>query len=253
MNRTAEIKAIKTIDYHTKQSNYDHMGSLPTRSVFLGPSGTGKTNLICNLLLNHYRGCFEKIYIWSPTLPVDKTWDSVKEYCKKELKQTETKQDKYFFDSYNPEDMQKVIDTQFKVVEYMKNQGYKKLYSICIIIDDFVDNAKFCHSNNSLLNTLFIKGRHMCISTLCTTQKFRCLSSIIRTQITEIYVFPLRNNSDLEAFVEEVSAVYDKKKILELYRIATSQPYHFLYVNLMTRDKTRMFYDSLITPLIPTN
>ena len=250
---TSEIKAIKTIDYNTKQPKYSFMGSLPTRSVMLGPSGTGKTTVICNLLLNHYRGCFEKIYIWSPTMAVDKTWDSVKEYCKKELKQVENKHDKYLFDTYNPEDMQKVIDTQFKVIEYMKNQGYSKLYSICIIVDDFVDMPKFCHSNNSLLNTLFIKGRHMSISTLCTTQNFRCLSSIIRTQITEIYVFPLRNNSDLEACIEEVSAVYDKKKLLELYRMATSQPYHFLYVNLMTRDKSKMFFDSLTNVLIPNN
>ena len=149
--------------------------------------------------------------------------------------------------------MQRVIDTQFKVIEYMKNQGYKKLYSICIIVDDFVDNPKFCHSQNSLLNSLFIKGRHMCISTLVSTQKFRCLSSIIRTQITELYVFPLRNNSDLEAFVEEVSAVYDKKTLLQLYRMATSEPHHFLYVNLMTRDKNKMFFDSLIKALIPNN
>jgi hypothetical protein len=64
-------------------------------------------------------------------------------------------------------------------------------------------------------------------------------------------VFPLRNNSDLEAFIEEVSAVYDKKKLLELYRMATSQPHHFLYVNLMTRDKSKMFFDSLTNALIP--
>ena len=70
---TSEIKAIKTIDYNTKQPKYSFMGSLPTRSVMLGPSGTGKTTVICNLLLNHYRGCFEKIYIWSPTMAVDKT------------------------------------------------------------------------------------------------------------------------------------------------------------------------------------
>ena len=103
-------------------------------------------------------------------MAVDKTWESVKEYCRKELNQQETKHEKYFFDSYNPDDMQKVIDTQFKVIEYVKNKGYNKLYSICIVVDDFVDMPKFCHSNNSLLNTLFIKGRHMSISTLSMTQ-----------------------------------------------------------------------------------
>ena len=96
MNKTADIQPIKTVDYKTKQSHFDFMGALPTRSVLLGQSGTGKTTVMCNLLLNHYRGAFENIYIyiWSPTMSVDKTWDSVKNYCKQELKQTENKQDK---------------------------------------------------------------------------------------------------------------------------------------------------------------
>ena len=147
----------------------------------------------------------------------------------------------------------KVIDTEFRVIEFMKQHNYKNLYGICIIVDDFVDDRKFCHSDNSLLNSLFIKGRHACITTLVTTQKFRCLSSIIRSQITELYCFPLRNNGDLEAMVDEVSAVYDKKTLLELYREATSRPHSFLYINLMTKDKNKMFFDSLIKQLIPKN
>jgi hypothetical protein len=249
-HKTAEIIPIKTNDYNVKQAHYSHMGSLPVRAALVGPSSTGKTTVICNLLLNHYKGAFEKIYIFSPTIKVDRTWDAVVEYAKKELKQNNNKQEQFTFETYKEEDLQRIIDTQFKVVEYMKNNNYKKLYSICIIVDDFVDNVKFCHSNNSLLNSLYIKGRHAAISTITTTQKFRCLSSVIRTQLTELYVFPLRNNQDLEAVVDEVSAVADKKKILALYRMATSQPHHFLYINLLTHDKSKMFFDSLTKPLI---
>ena len=64
------------------------------------------------------------------------------------------------------------------------------------------------------------------------------------------YVFPLRNNQDLEAFIDEVSAVYDKTKtLLDVYRVCTSKPHHFLYVNLMAKDKDNMFYDSLINKI----
>ena len=77
-NKSPEIKAIKTVQYLCKQPKFDFMGSLPTRSILLGPSGTGKTTVMANLLLNHYRGCCQRIYIWSPTMGVDKTWDVIK-------------------------------------------------------------------------------------------------------------------------------------------------------------------------------
>ena len=50
------------------------------------------------------------------------------------------------------------------------------------------------------------------ISTITSTQKFRAIGNIIRTNITELYVLRLRNTHDLEAFLEEVSALADKKK-----------------------------------------
>ena len=124
-NKSPEIKAIKTVQYECTQSKFDFMGSLPTRSILLGPSGSGKTTVMANLLLNHYRGCFQRIYVWSSTMGVDKTWDVIKDYCEKELHQVESKKERYFSDSYNADDMKSVIDTQFKVVEWQKNNGYK--------------------------------------------------------------------------------------------------------------------------------
>ena len=46
----------------------------------------------------------------------------------------------------------------------------------------------------------------------------------------------------METFIEEVSALYDKKTLLELYNTATSEPYSFLYVNLRAKHKEEMFY-----------
>jgi hypothetical protein len=52
----------------------------------------------------------------------------------------------------------------------------------------------------------------------------------------------LRNFRDLETLVEELSALYDKKTLHELYNIATHEPHSFLYINLMAKDKKDMFY-----------
>jgi hypothetical protein len=49
------------------------------------------------------------------------------------------------------------------------------------------------------------------ISTITATEKFAAIHPIIRVNATEPYVYRLRNYKDLETFIEEVSAVYDKK------------------------------------------
>ena len=61
-----------------------------------------------------------------------------------------------------------------------------------------------------------------------------------------MYVFKLRNQFDLDSFIDEFSAlVSDKKIIKQIYRIATNEPYGFLYVKLGSKDINHMFYSSL--------
>ena len=82
---TPNIKPIKVKEYSSKQSKYEMCAKLPSRSVILGPSGSGKTILLQNTILDIYRDCFSRIYIFSPSINVDKTWEPVKNYIEKHL------------------------------------------------------------------------------------------------------------------------------------------------------------------------
>ena len=46
MNNSIEIKPIHTKEYNVKQSKFNQIGKLPTRSLILGPSGTCKIVLL---------------------------------------------------------------------------------------------------------------------------------------------------------------------------------------------------------------
>ena len=59
-----------------------------------------------------------------------------------------------------------------------------------------------------------------------------------------MYVFRLRNYSDLQAFLDEVSAIAPKDAILEMYSMAVDEPYSFLSVKLTAKNKNASFYDS---------
>ena len=75
---TPIIKPINIKEYTVKQSKYEIVGKLPIRHITLGPSGSGKTNLIVSLILDIYRDCFNRIYVFSPSINVDGNWEPVK-------------------------------------------------------------------------------------------------------------------------------------------------------------------------------
>jgi hypothetical protein len=238
---TPKIKPIALKEYTAKQSKYKQVPQLPSRTILLGPSGSGKGILLQNMILDIYRGCFERIFIFSPSINLDHSWYPVKKYIEREMK-IDTKKEKTYFDEYEPEDLENIISTQRKVIEYMKNKKYKNLYNILIIIDDFADNPNFSR-NSKLLHSCYTRGRHSSISTWTSTQKYCCLSPIIRVNATSLYVFRLRNFSDLQAVIEETSALVDKKTLLEIYNLATNdEPYSFLFLDLTAKKLDDIFW-----------
>jgi len=70
--------------------------------------------------------------------------------------------------------------------------------------------------------------------------------------MTHLFIYRLRNYGDLEAIIEEMSAIYDKKTLLQMYHEAISEPYSFLYINLMQKDKSKMFMQRFDQYLLPS-
>ena len=48
------IKPIKTREYVVPESRYKQVGKLPFRSIILGSSGSGKTILLQNMIIDIY-------------------------------------------------------------------------------------------------------------------------------------------------------------------------------------------------------
>ena len=193
------------------------------------------------MILDIYKDCFSRIYIFSPSVDVDATWLPVKKYIESEMKVQHTEDEPIYFDHYDPEALYKIINTQQKVIEYQKKQNHKKLFSVLIIVDDFADDPKFSR-HSKILHALYTRGRHNSISTITATQKFSSIAPIIRVNATELYVYRLRNYNDVQTFIEEISALIDKKTLLDIYNLATSEPFSFLYVNLRAKKKNDIFH-----------
>ena len=84
---TPSLKPVQSKEHTCSQGHYgDIVPKLPMRSMLVGPSGSGKTVRLTNMILDMYKGCFSRIYIWSPSIEVDNTWKPVKDYLRDHIK-----------------------------------------------------------------------------------------------------------------------------------------------------------------------
>ena len=153
-----KIEPINVKQYEFNQSPYPQADKLPFRSIIVSTPQGGKGILIQNLVLKIYRGCFERIWVVSPTAHIDEAYKSVIKYIEKELK-VDSKKEQYLFDEYNPEALAHVIDTQHKVIEYQKKMNMSKLFSCVLIIDDFAEDRVFM-KYSKVLHGFYTKLRH---------------------------------------------------------------------------------------------
>ena len=234
------IEPINVRQFEFKQSKYEMADKLLFRSIVVSASQGGKGILIQNLILNIYRGCFERIYIVSPTAHIDEAYREVIRYIEEDLKVNKDVEP-FLFDEYDAPALQKIIDTQHGVIDYQKKKSMNKLFSCLIVIDDFAEDKQFMRYSK-ILHGLYTKSRHFGLSVITATQKYNALSPIVRLNSSSLYIFKLKNMAEIETFVMEQSALVDKNTLYKIYKLATDdKPYSFLFVKLRSHDVNETF------------
>ena len=233
------IRVHDTSLHSCKQPRLEHLPSLPSRGIFLAPSGQFKTTTMVSLILDHYRGCFERIYVFSPSVDIDSAWTPVKRYVYGEMKIEEDEQ--CFFSEFDVEALEGIMHTQHEIIKELKRRKKKSLFGILVVVDDFSDNPAVLHAaGKNPLNSLFTRGRHLNISCWVSAQKLTTISTVIRSNTQFYCVGRLRGQKELQAFLDEISAVHSPQTLLRIYDQATLRPHGFLYVDL-TKQPVRLY------------
>ena len=86
----ALVKPAKVKEYRFDQSRYEQLPEVPFRAIVSAPSGSGKTVLLGNQVLDLYKtqggkSPFSRIYRLSPSVNVDPAWEPVKEFIVEKL------------------------------------------------------------------------------------------------------------------------------------------------------------------------
>jgi hypothetical protein len=201
---------------------YSFLPSLPMRMLVVAPSNGGKSNMLKNMLLRPefgYRDYFTdsktgalNYFVFSRTLGADHTLDELVDQLPK-------------FHAYREWDDTIIRD----IMEYSR---LKTERGVLLLLDDMITDTKaFNKCSGNLLNELAFMGRHHKVSFILTTQSYTSIQRPIRINTSVVIAFNLKNKREEQAFLEEQSMW---ENIKDLYTVATSPKYGFLYLNKET-------------------
>ena len=205
----------------------------PSSVIFNGRSGSGKSNLLVNLLTRpefygrikesepktHY---FDLIWLFSPTCYNDD--------LAKYLDIPENR----MFDSDFDKPLEHIITTQKNLIE---KKGMERSPKILIIFDDVQSQERFMRSPN--FTKMFIQNRHHNISTWVCCQSFTRLPRVCRLQANNLFIFR-SSGSETEILVNEFCPPNTKKREFEqLVKHATKERFNFLHINMRCEAERR--------------
>ncbi len=193
---------------------------------FLAPSGQGKTTTLISMLLGPYGNIFDEIHVFSPSVDIDSAWEPVRHFAKG-LKASS------FHSEWDEPALREIMTKQKQKVKEMKDANSKKPLPQCLtIIDDFSDRPDVMHAAGNILTTLFIRGRHFGSSCWLSSQKLTAISTVARVNFRFMLVWRLRNQREVMALMEELSAVYPIDVLHNMYETALQDEDHsFWYIN----------------------
>lgn len=188
----------------------------PFRMYMVGASGSGKTNLLLNLLTRKdmYKDYFNSILVMSPTaLDLDPAY--------KKLGIDE----KHFF-PVSTKVLEKIRDVQVSRKKSSTDPTPKTL----VILDDIISYTKFC--NSDVLRQFAVMGRHWGISMILLTQAYHSIPKVIRLQMSCIIYFK-GSNRETETLVEDfMPPGTGRAEFRNTVERATVRRYSFLFIDM---------------------
>ena len=253
-----ELKKLKDpldiVAYPTNKANIEQRPMMkadiiprhPSAVIFNGKSGSGKTNLMVNLMSrpefygktdkrDKKSGYFDVIFLFSPTANGGDDLVKFLEIPKKRI-----------FTDFDASKLDKILDLQDSLVT---DKGLDKSPKMLIIFEDIQSDAKFMNSKSFL--RCFIQGRHMNISTFLCGQSWTLTPRKCRLQANNIFFFP-SSNSEVDILLKEFCPPHTSNdQFLKMIKYATNDPYNFLHVNMRKHPSERFRHNlkEIINPI----
>ena len=206
MENFYDKKDVKKYVSKTDNPNYNlHHFDVPFRALCVAPSGSGKSNFICNLisLFCKGRGTYDEIHI----------------FCKSK--------DEALY-RFLCDKSKGLIEVHEDLLKLKPINEYKPHEQTLLIFDDLVTDLK----THPVISEIFIRGRKKNISSMFLSQSYYATPKIIRQNISYCVILKLGGSRDVNALLREVSIGLTKEQLMYMYNDATRNKFNCLIVDL---------------------
>ena len=195
--------------------NWPYILDHPYRILIIGGSGSGKTNLLLNLIEN--QPDIDKIYLYAKD-----PYESKYQYL---INKREGAGIIYFDD---PKAFIKYSNDMQDVYKNIDDYNPDKENKILIVLDDMIADMIHNKKLNSIVTELFIRGRKLNISLVFITQSYFKVPKDVRLNTSHFCIAKIPNKRELQQIAINHSSDINTKDFANIYRKCTNEPYSFL-------------------------
>ena len=192
----------------------------PYRMLIIGPSRSGKTNALLNLIQKDNNNFIDKIYLYAKDLEEPKYQLLVKECENAGIKNLN---DPNAFIEYS--------NTMDDVHNNIDDYNAKRKRKILIVFDDMVADIMTNKKFQASIKELFIRCRKLNTSLVFISQSYFSVPKEVRLNSTHYLIMKIHDRRELQQIAINHSADIDYKDFLKIYKNCTKQPYSFLTID----------------------
>ena len=222
---------ISKYDFSCDDEDMSIPDPLPKKSfsmLIVGKPGTGKTNLLLNLITKQgkaFNKKFDKVFIFSPSLGTIKGDDPF------ELIPDNQKYSEATFDNID-NFLEQIADTGEKVL---------------LILDDVVADirGKGKGEIENKLEKIFFNRRHLCgaggsCSVIATSQTYNKISPKLRKSASQFILFENRQKAEQKSIFQEIILI-PEKEYFDVMKYIYNKKHNFMYIDT-TRSQDDMIH-----------
>ena len=182
-------------------------------------SGSGKTNLLANLLRKEFYGDYfapDHVHVFSNSLFTDPLWDLLPDET---LAESEDCLDKDILESIVAE-----------ATADVEKEGKTKANARLIIADDCIMEI-YNRGKPDIMEKFYIRLRHVNCSIVITAQEYMLLPKPIRINTTGLILFKINNMKEILAIWREHGGLLDRYTFMSILADVWKKPYSFLFLD----------------------